>query len=62
MYKGKSILCLILARSGSKGIKDKTLYSYLKSYEGKKINLPVRKQYYPDKDLLKKHREITFKD
>ncbi len=46
----------------SKGIKDKTLYSYLKSYEGKKINLPVRKQYYPDKDLLKKHREITFKD
>ena len=41
--------------SGS--IKDKNLLEYLKKYENKKINLPIRKDFYPDRKLLKVHRE-----
>ena len=46
----------------SEFVNDKSLRLYLKSFEGKKIRLPVRKEYYPDKELLKKHREKIFKD
>ena len=45
----------------SKNIKYESLKLYLKSFEGKKITLPVRKEFYPDKNLLKKHREKIFK-
>lgn len=41
----------------SESINDKNLLKYLKKYENKKINLPIRKDYYPDRDLLKVHRE-----
>ena len=41
----------------SDSIKDKNLLDYLKKYENKKINLPIRKDFYPDKKLLKIHRE-----
>ena len=40
----------------SSSISDKGLSEYLQKYENKKINLPVRKEYHPDKELLKKHR------
>ena len=45
----------------SKNIKDEKLKLYLKSFEGNKIRLPVRKEFYPDKNLLKIHRENVFK-
>lgn len=41
----------------SENIKDKNLKNYLNELNNKKINLPVRKEYYPDKELLKKHRK-----
>ena len=44
----------------STNIKDKNLASYLNNFVGQKISLPVRKKYYPDKNLLKKHRETVF--
>ena len=46
----------------STNIKDENLRNYLHEFEGKKISLPVRKEYYPDKELLKKHRETVFKN
>ena len=44
----------------SKHVNDESLRSYLKSFEGKKITLPVRKEYYPDKELLRNHRKLIF--
>ena len=44
----------------SKKVNDKNLELYLSSFDGKKIKLPIRKEYYPDKELLKKHRETVF--
>tara|TARA_B100001027_G_scaffold57249_2_gene38677 strand:+ start:5770 stop:7029 length:1260 start_codon:yes stop_codon:yes gene_type:complete len=41
----------------SDSIKDKNLLDYLKKYENNKINLPIRKDFYPDRKLLKIHRE-----
>ena len=41
----------------SSRIDDNELLVYLKKYENKKINLPIRKDFYPDKDLLKIHRK-----
>ena len=42
----------------SKKIKqDLKLFNLLKPYEGKKINLPKLRKYYPEKNYLKKHRE-----
>ena len=46
----------------SKHINDKELLKYLENYKGKKIKLPVKKEYYPDKDLLLKHYEKVFKN
>ena len=46
----------------NKIIKSENLRNYLHEFEGKKISLPVRKEYYPDKELLKKHRETVFKN
>jgi len=45
----------------SYNIEDINLKKYLNPFRGKKIMLPPRKKYYPDKELLKKHRE-KFKD
>ena len=45
----------------SDNIEDTNLKKYLNPFRGKKIMLPPRKKYYPDKELLKKHRE-KFKD
>ena len=41
----------------SNSIEDENLKKYLNDFEGKKIRLPVRKEFYPDKELLKKHRQ-----
>ena len=41
----------------SKNIKDDNLKDYLNQFKNQKISLPVRKEYRPDKELLKKHRE-----
>ena len=46
----------------NKIIKSENLRNYLNEFEGKKISLPVRKEYYPDKELLKKHSEEVFKN
>ena len=46
----------------SKHINDKELLKYLENYKGKKIKLPVKKEYYPDKNLLLKHSEQVFKN
>ena len=41
----------------SKNITDSELLKYLKPYQGKKIKLPFKKEYYPDKNLLSLHRK-----
>lgn len=41
----------------SEKINDPNLLNYLNNFRGKKIRLPVRKEYNPDKSLIKKHRE-----
>lgn len=45
----------------SNKIVDGELLKYLSKYDGVKINLPVRKEFYPDKHLLKTHMEEVFK-
>ena len=40
---------------------DPELLNYLSRFEGVKINLPVMKEYYPDKKLLLKHMTEVFK-
>ena len=44
----------------SKNINDDVLKSYLDQFIGKKIKLPLRKEYHPDKNILEKHREEIF--
>ena len=44
----------------SKKITDTYLLSYLNKFNGKKINLPVKKEFYPDKKFLKKHSIEVF--
>lgn len=77
MIKNGLLLSLILHKCFDKGllsiddnykvlistnIEDENLRNYLNEFEGKKISLPVRKEYYPDKELLKKNRETVFKN
>ena len=42
-------------------IKDKELLNYLLKYKDLKINLPIKKEHYPDKELLMKHMNEVFK-
>ena len=42
----------------SESIEDDVILNYLKQYENKKIKLPVRKQYNPDRKFLKEHRQV----
>ena len=37
--------------------KDKNLFDELKKYEGERISLPKNKEFYPNKNYLKIHRE-----
>ena len=37
-------------------ISDKNLKVYLEEYRGKKIKLPIKKEFYPDQELLEQHR------
>ena len=46
----------------SKSIKDDMLLKYLSEYDGTKIKLPLKKEFYPDKDLLMIHTKNVFKD
>ena len=42
-------------------IDDIKLLKYLSEFNGRKIKLPIKKEYYPDKSLLKKHMLNVFK-
>ena len=46
----------------SKSIKDDMLLKYLSEYDGTKIKLPLKKEFYPDKNLLMIHTKNVFKD
>ena len=37
--------------------KDQNLYEQLKIFENQKISLPLNKEFYPNKNYLKMHRE-----
>lgn len=45
----------------SSKIKDVELLNYLSKYNGVKINLPIKKEFYPDKKLLLVHNDEVFK-
>ena len=45
----------------SEQIQDNMLSNYLSEFDGVKIKLPIKKEYYPDKLLLMKHMDTVFK-
>lgn len=45
----------------SKKIEDVELLKYLSKYDGIKIKLPIKKEYYPDKKFLMNHMKNVFK-
>ena len=45
----------------SSKIKDVELSNYLSKYNGVKIKLPIKKEFYPDKKLLLLHKDEVFK-
>ena len=38
-----------------------SLLNYLSKYNGVKIKLPIKKEFYPDKKLLLLHKDEVFK-